>query len=224
MFNEKNFFTHKRIVWERLEPYGFTKTENGYLYSTKLSLESFQLQVLIDNNGNLQTELYDIASGSEYVLHKVNNSQGEFIGGIKAAYEKELTSIAQSCFQPDYFQTTTAQALLAYAAKTYQSQPEFLWTRFPDNAVLRRQDNQKWYAALLTVYKNKIGLSGDEKIEIVDLRLPPEEMAQTVDNHKYFPGYHMNKKHWYTICLDGSVEPVELYQRLDLSYKLAKKK
>ncbi len=46
----------------------------------------------------------------------------------------------------------------------------------------------------------------------------------TVDNHKYFPGYHMNKKHWYTICLDGSVEPVELYQRLDLSYKLAKKK
>ena len=133
MFNEKNFFTHKRIVWERLEPYGFTKTENGYLYSTKLSLESFQLQVLIDNNGNLQTELYDIASGSEYVLHKVNNSQGEFIGGIKAAYEKELTSIAQSCFQPDYFQTPTAQALLAYAAKTYQSQPEFLWTRLKDD-------------------------------------------------------------------------------------------
>ncbi len=186
MFNEKNFFTHKRIVWERLEPYGFTKTENGYLYSTKLSLESFQLQVLIDNNGNLQTELYDVASGSEYILHKVNNSQGEFIGSIKAAYEKELTSIAQNCFQPDYFQTPTAQALLAYAAKTYQSQPEFLWTRFPDNAVLRRQDNQKWYAALLTVSKNKFGLSGDEKIEIV--------------------------------------EPVELYQRLDLSYKLAKKK
>ncbi len=224
MFKENNFFTHKKIVWEQLEPYGFVKTEAGYLYHQALAEKQFTLNVMIDAAGNIQTELLDNLTGSEYILHKVNNSQGEFVGSLRAAYENELTAIAQSCFQPDYFQTPTAQALLAYAAQTYQSQPEFLWARFPDNAVLRRPDNQKWYAALLTVPKNKIGLPGDGKIEIVDLRLPPEEMAQTVDNRKYFPGYHMNKKHWYTICLDGSVEAAEICQRLDHSYTIANKK
>lgn len=224
MFNENNFFTHKRIVWDKLEPYGFTKTENGYLYCKTLPEAEFTLNVLIDAAANIQTELLDNQTGSEYILHKVNNSQGKFVGSLRAAYEDELQAIARSCFQPDYFQTPTAQALLAYAAKTYQSQPEFLWARFPDNAVLRRQDNQKWYAALLTVQKSKIGLPGDGKAEIIDLLLPAAEMAQTVDNRKYFPGYHMNKKYWYTICLDGSVEIDELCQRLDVSYKLAKKK
>ena len=98
----------------------------------------------------------------------------------------------------------------------------------PDNAIFRRQDNQKWYAALLTVKPEKIGLpaseKGDKKIEIIDLRLQPDILTETVDNVKYFPGYHMNKKHWYTICLDGSVAAAEICQRLAVSYELAKKK
>ena len=57
------------------------------------------------------------------------------------------------------------------------------------------------------------------------VKCAPERIAELSARYEgVTPGYHMNKKHWYTICLDGSVEPVELYQRLDLSYKLAKKK
>ena len=73
----------------------------------------------------------------------------------------------------------------------------------------------------MTVSKSKLGLDDDEKIEIVDLRIKTEETEKTVDNKKYFSGYHMNKKHWITICLDGSVSTDEIFERIEESYNLA---
>ena len=37
------------------------------------------------------------------------------------------------------------------------------------------------------------------------------------------PGYHMNKRHWNTIVLDGSVPSSEVAELLDLSYTLVVK-
>ena len=34
------------------------------------------------------------------------------------------------------------------------------------------------------------------------------------------PGYHMNKKHWNTIVLDGSIPPGEIERMVDSSYSL----
>lgn len=44
-----------------------------------------------------------------------------------------------------------------------------------------------------------------------------------VDSIKILPGYHMNKKHWITICLDGSVPIDDICRKIDESYLLAKK-
>ena len=33
------------------------------------------------------------------------------------------------------------------------------------------------------------------------------------------PGYHMNKKHWNTVTLDGSIPPAELRLMIDHSYE-----
>lgn len=52
---------------------------------------------------------------------------------------------------------------------TYQDELEFLWKRFPDNAVYRRKDTGKWYGAMLTISKQKLGLDSSEKVVILDL-------------------------------------------------------
>lgn len=96
--------------------------------------------------------------------------------------------------------------------------------KFPNNAIWRRKDNAKWYAALLTVSKEKLGMAGTENTEIIDLCAEPETLVSLIDGQKYFPGYHMNKKHWFTICLDGSVPLDEIFRRLDTSYQIASKK
>lgn len=38
------------------------------------------------------------------------------------------------------------------------------------------------------------------------------------------PGYHMNKKHWNTIVVDGSVSTKQLKEWIDHSYDLVSKK
>ena len=50
-----------------------------------------------------------------------------------------------------------------------------------------------------------------------------EDIEKRVDGIKILPCYHMNKKHWITICLDDSVSMDEICKRIDESYLLAKK-
>lgn len=38
------------------------------------------------------------------------------------------------------------------------------------------------------------------------------------------PGYHMNKKHWNTVVVDGSINDAQLREWIDHSYDLVSKK
>ena len=59
---------------------------------------------------------------------------------------------------------------------------------------------------MLKISKRKLGIESDDIVEIIDLRLPPERMESLIDRKVYFPGWHMNKKSWYTIVLDEGGE------------------
>lgn len=223
MKTENLFFMRKRVDNDKLLAYGFTKNKESFYYQTKLLDEQFLMEVYI-NNGEVQTRLLDIENECEYTLHIVSSAQGKFVGEVRTAYGNVLSDIRDKCFIDDVFKSDSAKAVIQYVSHKYDTPLEFLWKKSPDNAIYRRKDNQKWYAAILTVARNKIGLDGNGNIEIIDLRIDPAHLEQTLDNKRYFPGYHMNKKSWYTICLDGSVENDELFERIDISYELAKKK
>ncbi len=63
--------------------------------------------------------------------------------------------------------------------------------------------------------KRKIGIDGDGTAEIIDFKEASEKIAALVDGKAYLPGYHMNKKHWYTILLDKSAHRghIQTYRR-----------
>lgn len=223
MKDEALYFKRKKAVSEKLLNYGFTRQNSEYYYQTKILAEQFLMEVHI-KDAAVMTKLWDIENDCEYVLHTVSGAQGEFVTSVRFAYEEVLAEICENCFVDDVFKSDSTKAVMSYIAEKYGDDLEFLWPKFPENAVYRRKDNQKWYAAILTVKREKLGLDGDGTIEIIDLRLDPTVLEQTIDRKKYFPGYHMNKKHWYTICLNGSVSDMELFERIDISYNLAKKK
>ena len=134
-----------------------------------------------------------------------------------------MQKIAETCCDESIFKNDETQAVITYVREKYGDELEFLWQKFPDNAVFRRKDNRKWYAAILTVSAKKLAPEQDMPVEVIDLRGLPDEIAALTDGKKYFPGYHMNKTHWYTICLNGSVALDEICRRVDESYVLAKK-
>ena len=59
----------------------------------------------------------------------------------------------------------------------------------------------------------------------VNLKCNPElavELRETYSS--VIPGYHMNKKHWNTILLDGSIPDVLIYNWISHSYNLVLKR
>ncbi len=218
----ENIFRNKVANIKNLLSYGFKSNEYGYFYSVHLSDNQFEMTVEITEKGKVSTKVIDLSLQEEYTLFKVANACGNFVGKIREKHENVLLDICEKCFDVEIFKSEYAKLIIEYMKNKYQTNPEYLWEKFPNNAIFRRCDNPKWYAALLTLKKSKLGFDSDEEIEIIDLKGRPEFIAEFVDGVKYFSGYHMNKKHWFTICLDGSVPIDEIFSKIDASYGLAK--
>ena len=60
-------------------------------------------------------------------------------------------------------------------------------------------------------------------VEIIDLRASKEDVPELIKQDNIYPGWHMNKKSWITIILDGSMNTEEIVKYIDESYNLAKK-
>ncbi len=56
------------------------------------------------------------------------------------------------------------------------------------------------------------------------LKCDPERAVQLREEYRaVVPGYHLNKKHWNTITLDGTIRTSDLQAWIDHSYELVRK-
>ena len=215
-------FKDKTVNFEKLKEYGFAEAEGVYVYSAEIFDSQFKMTVKIDNSGDIRTEIFDLTAEEIYTLHLVSEASGEFVGRVRAEHDRVLEDIATNCFDSSIFGGQYSKKIVEYARERYGDELEFLWEKYPDAAVLRRKDNRKWYALFMTVAKSKLGLDGEELAEIIDLRFDADKLQSKVDGERYFLGYHMNKRHWITMLLDGSVPLEEILNYLDESYNSAK--
>lgn len=219
----KNIFQRKALVPEKLLSFGFTQDANTYSYSTVLPDSGFEIRVQVTEQGEVSAIVMDPVSNEPYTLHLVEGAAGSFVGAVRSEYEQVLCEIAEACFTPDVFKRVQTKELIAYVRGKYEDEPEYLWAKSPDSAIWRRKDTGKWYGLLMTISTSKLGVVPGEMAEILDLRMEPEKLSKLIDGKVYFPGWHMNKKSWYTMILDGSVPLEELCARIDESYMLAVK-
>lgn len=218
MFEE--LFIRKRAIPTQLLAYGFHHTGESFQYTTDIINGRFRLAIQIAANGNIDTHLVDAKNNTPYILYKTD-AAGKYIGEIRKAVTNILADIAAKCYEPAVFKSAQAQMVIEFVRNTYGDEPEFLWQQFPDNAVWRRKDNLKWYGALLTVQGHKLGLNTPDIVEIIDLRMNITQAELILANPHYYPGWHMNKKHWFTVVLDGTITDKELQKRICQSYQLA---
>ncbi len=214
-------FRYKTPDFSKLSGYGFEEEEGEYVYRTEIFEGQFALTVRIARDGTLKTELLDVLTEEPYTLHLVEDAAGEFVGRVRAEFEERLKDIAAKCFEREVFKGALTKRLIAYVREKYGDEPEYLWEKFPDNAIWRRKDNQKWYGAVLTVARQKLGMAGEGSVEVLDVRADPTQIALIVDGVKTFPGYHMNKKHWISLPLDGSIPFGDVTLFLEESFEIA---
>ena len=226
IYKEKNMFeehfARKEYKTEKLLAYGFKEESGAFSYEASVMNGDFRLVVRISSEG-VDTELIETESGEPYVLYKMKSS-GVFVGEVRSAIEVVLRDIAEKCFENTVYQSRQAVFVKECAKTNYDDELEFLWPKFPTASVLRRKDNKKWYAVLMTVDAKKLGLDGDKVLEIIDLRMKPEEKEGLLVLENHFPGWHMNKNSWFTLILDGGTNDEDLKTYIEKSRILAKMK
>lgn len=114
----------------------------------------------------------------------------------------------------------TPDALCAYAKEKYQTLPDKPWSRHPRHIVLRHKRSRKWYGLLMRIPRCKIGMAGENNIDILNLKADKAMQTMLQNSKGILPAYHMNKEHWISIALDGSVSDEEIYFLLDASFRL----
>ena len=110
--------------------------------------------------------------------------------------------------------------LYAYAERKYHCRPEYLWVRYPDYAIFRHADNNKWFGLIMDVPRNKLGGTGEDHVDILNVKMDsPLLVDLLVRQPGYLRGYHISRGNWISILLDGTVPLEEICQRLDESYR-----
>ena len=106
-----------------------------------------------------------------------------------------------------------------YIKEQYGVEPEFPWPKYNEHAVYRHGDNKKWFALIMTVDRDKLGLEGDGNVDVINLKIDDIIMRDVIINEEgIMPAYHMNKLHWITVLLDGTVPESSVKSLLDISY------
>ena len=111
-----------------------------------------------------------------------------------------------------------------YISEVYGVTAEFPWIQYPGFAVYRHGSNKKWFAVVMNLPMSKFGLSDDKTVDVVNLKCDPIMTGSLHKENGIFPAYHMNKSHWISVLLDGSVDDERLKWLLDISFDLTNSK
>ena len=115
----------------------------------------------------------------------------------------------------------TRQELFTWIRQQYGTEPEYPWHDW--NAVLRHNDNNKWYGVVLEVSADKLGLPEAGIIDVIDVlnvKSDPLLIGSLRGQDGYFPAYHMNKEKWLSIQLGKPELDDAIKDLLSLSYAL----
>lgn len=104
-----------------------------------------------------------------------------------------------------------AEEIRAYALSKPDVEEGF---PFGESALVFKVDGKMFL--LLSLYAEPLNFN---------VKCDPEKAIQWREQYgSVMPGYHMNKKHWNTVVVDGSLRNQQLLEMIDDSYQLVRKK
>lgn len=111
------------------------------------------------------------------------------------------------------------QTVYDYIKKKYKAVPEYPWRKYPGHAVFRHKDNNKWFALQAGISGDKVGVPEKEYVDVINLKVDDMFFRDLlVQEDGIMPAYHMNKMHWISVLLDGTVPEEKVFDLIDMSF------
>lgn len=194
------------------------KNKDEIIYSAPMRAAGLTLVVSLVN-GKPVPRVMDTEMGEEYRLHAIPGGSNPFSDMVRSEVEEILAKLREEETGPAI---NLEKKVFALAKERFGTEPEYPWAD-SDAAVLRREDTKKWYAVFLNVAGEKLGLTGRGDLRVMNLHADPARVPELLLKPGHFPAFHMNKRSWVTLLLDGSVSMEDLEEELSESYRLGGK-
>lgn len=110
------------------------------------------------------------------------------------------------------------EEIVYYIKEKYDVAPEHPWAKYPMNQTFKTKETDKWFALILPVSRKALGLDGSGTIDILNVKSDADFIGIISATDGFLPGYHMNKQHWLSIYLDGTVAKEMIFGLIDESY------
>lgn len=92
--------------------------------------------------------------------------------------------------------------IFEFISERYNIKPDYPWKKYSDYAALRHRDNEKWFALIMNITGDKIGLDNEGEIDVLNLKAREEFIGPLRKQEGIYKAYHMDKSNWITINLN----------------------
>ena len=113
----QDIFANRKMDVSKALSFGFTEKDGLYYYTALLPKTQMEARVVLNKDGLLRAEVYDVPNQQVYLLANVPSARGPFVQQVQAAFEQILIQIADQCFVHDVFQSRQAQDIRDYIKK-----------------------------------------------------------------------------------------------------------
>ncbi|MFS9240500.1 MmcQ/YjbR family DNA-binding protein [Streptococcus infantis] len=206
---------------EKARAYGFVENSGVWTYSCQILDGDFAMTVSITVD-NVRFQVFDQETGDLYPQVHMESMRGSFVGNVREACLEILYQIRKGCFDVQDFICPQTKRIMLHVQEKYENQLEYLWEKSPDTAVLRHEDNQKWYAVLMKISWEKLNKTQEGLVEVVNLK--HDLVSDLLAERGIYPGFHMNKRYWISIPLDDTLTDQKVLELFEKSYFLTSKK
>lgn len=206
---EAEIFRTYHVNREVLVPYGFVKQDSTYFLSKPLCDPNLRMDITINADGKVNAVVMDIGFEEEYTQYRMESAGGEYVAKIKEEYLAVLMDVRTHCFIKSYFVSDQANRLARRIKAEYGDEPAFLWENTPECGVFKNPGNEKWYALIMNIPGTKVH-SQQDQIDVLNVKLPHDQIERLLARDSFVPAYHMNKQHWITILLDETLDDEEI--------------
>ena len=214
-------FKSYQLNQEKARAYGLVENSGVWIYSCQILQGDFSMTVSITPD-NVSFQVFDQETGDLYPQVHMESMTGSFVASVREACLEILYQIRKACFDVQDFICPQTKRIMAQVQEKYGNQLEYLWEKSPDTAVLRHEDNQKWYAVVMRIPWDKLEKGREGLVEAVNLK--HDQVSNLLSKKGIYPAFHMNKRYWLSLALDDSLQDEEVIELIERSWNLTVKK
>ncbi|WP_418969758.1 MmcQ/YjbR family DNA-binding protein [Alloscardovia omnicolens] len=116
---------------------------------------------------------------------------------------------------------TSSKAVLDFVRDYYDCTIDFPWQSHPHFGVIRHAHSKKWFGLVMTLSEHTLGISDSENmIDVINLKASVFDVEFLQSQPGFAPAYHMNKTHWISLILDGTVPDEQIESMIATSFAL----